>query len=66
MRPRRNMEVSGGINVKTTRFLPLPILALNIITKPLFYLTQPFWTILSKMVDSRLADRILAKLKEKQ
>jgi len=55
----------GGVEVKTIRLLPLPILMLNIITKPLFYLTQPFWTILSKMVDSRLADRILAKLLEK-
>ena len=52
--------------MKTIRLLPLPILALNIITKPLFYLTQPFWTILSKIVDSKLANRIIEKLDERE
>jgi hypothetical protein len=38
---------------------------LNIATKPLFRIAQPLFWILGKVIDSKLADRILRKLDEK-
>jgi len=52
--------------VKTTRLLPLPILMLNVITKPLFCFSQPMFWVLAKIVDSKLANRIIEKLDERE
>ncbi len=53
--------------MKPQRFLSLPILMLNTITKPLFKLSSYlFYNTCAKIVDSKLVDRILAKLDEKE
>jgi hypothetical protein len=50
--------------MKTKRLLPLPILVMNFVTKPLFKVTYPLYWILEKIVGSKLADRVLQRLEK--